>query len=134
MNGVVSTYRQLDIGARVAEATPKELIQMLFEGAAAKLQRAKGCIAHGDIAGRSEALSSASEIIDGLRNSLDLERGGVLASNLDELYSYMISRLFRANVDNDERGVLEVMSLLSTVSEAWAALDAEIAPEPATGA
>ncbi len=134
MSAIVSTYRQLDVAARVADASPKDLIQMLFEGASGKLQRARGCIQHGDIAGRSEALSGASEIIDGLRNALDLERGGALAENLDELYSYMITRLFRANVDDDENGVLEVLSLLNTVAEAWAALDAEVTPDASANA
>lgn len=131
MNAVSSTYQKLDIATNVAEASPKVLIEMLFEGAAAKLQRARGCIVHKDIVGRSEALSKASEIIDGLRNALDLERGGDLAQNLDELYGYMIQRLFRANVDNDERAVLEVLSLLGTVSEAWAALDDVVTGTPA---
>lgn len=130
MNAVTSTYRKLDVATDVAEASPKALIELLFEGARAKLQRARGCIVHKDIVGRSEALSKASEIIDGLRNSLDLERGGDLAANLDELYTYMIQRLFRANVDNDEAAVIEVMSLLATVGEAWAALDDEVNPAP----
>lgn len=131
MNAVISTYQKLDIATDVAEASPKVLIEMLFDGAVAKLQRARGCIVHNDIVGRSEALSKASEIIDGLRNALDLEQGGELASNLDELYGYMIQRLFRANVDNDEHVVLEVLSLLTTVSEAWAALDDEVTSAPA---
>lgn len=132
MNAVISTYRELDIATNVAEASPKMLIELLFEGAVAKLQRARGCIVHNDIVGRSEALSKASEIIDGLRNALDLERGGDLANNLEELYTYMIRRLFRANADNDEAAVLEVISLITTVSEAWTALDDEVSSPAAT--
>lgn len=131
MNAVALTYRKMELAAEVSEASPKDLIQLLFDGAHAKLQRARRCIAYQDIAGRSNALSSASEIIDGLRNSLDLERGGELAENLNELYGYMINRLFRANADNDESAVIEVISLLGTISEAWSALDAEIAAQPA---
>jgi flagellar protein FliS len=131
MNAVASTYRKMELAAEVSEATPKDLIQLLFDGANGKLQRARVCIAHHDIAGRSSALSSASEIIDGLRNSLDLAQGGDLAANLNELYGYMINRLFRANADNDDAAVTEVMSLLATISEAWSALDAEVAAPPA---
>lgn len=129
MNAVASTYRSLELASQVSEASPKHLIQLLFDGARGKLQRARGCIEHGDIAGRSQALTSASEIIDGLRGALDLERGGSLAANLNDLYSYMIGRLLRANIDNDVAAVNEVMSLLLTVSEAWEALDEEVATD-----
>ena len=38
---------------------------------------------------RSKLISSALAIIDGLQASLDLEKGGALAENLDSLYDYM---------------------------------------------
>lgn len=129
MNAVVNAYQQLDVIGQIASASPKELITLLFSGANAKLSRAMGCIQHDDYAGKAEALSSAMEIIEGLRQSLDLEKGGELANNLDELYQYCVRRLLRANIDHDKSAVAEVASLLKTVAEAWDALEPEVAEE-----
>lgn len=126
MHTAISQYRKLDISSRVDAASPTELIQMLFDGAIAKLQTARGCMSREDLAGRSEALSSAVSIIEGLQSSLDLDKGGSLASNLDALYSYMMRKLWEANRHNDIDAVIEVGTLLGTVSEAWRTLEDEV--------
>lgn len=126
MHSAISQYRKLDISSRVDAASPTELIQMLFDGAIGKLQTARGCMDRKDLAGRSEALSSAVSIIEGLQSSLDLEEGGSLATNLDALYSYMMRKLWEANRHNDIEAVVEVSSLLSTVSGAWRTLKDEV--------
>lgn len=128
MHSAISQYRKLDISSRVDAASPTELIQMLFDGAVGKLQTARGCMDRRDLAGRSEALSSAVSIIEGLQSSLDLEEGGSLASNLNELYSYMMRKLWEANRHNDTEAVVEVSNLLNTVSDAWRTLKDEVAP------
>ena len=128
MHSAISQYRKLDITSRVDAASPTELIQMLFDGAIGKLQTARGCMEREDLAGRSEALSSAVSIIEGLQSSLDLEEGGSLANNLNALYSYMMRKLWEANRHNDIEAVVEVSKLLSTVSEAWRTLKDEVIP------
>jgi len=130
MHTAISEYRKLDISSRVDAATPTELIQMLFDGATGKLQTAMGCMAREDLAGRSEALSSAVSIIEGLQSSLDLEQGGSLADNLDALYSYMMRKLWEANRSNDIAAVEEVSRLIGTVSDAWRTLKDEVVAEP----
>ena len=99
---------------------------MLFAGADARLKRAAGCIAHGDIVGRSEAISETVSIVGGLQASLDLDQGGDLAENLESLYDYMQRRLFRANADNDLGAVEEVMDLIHTLRQAWDAISDEV--------
>lgn len=126
MNAVVKAYHQQDVTGQVAGASPKELITLLFTGANAKLARAVGCIRHNNYEGKAAALSSAGEIIEGLRLSLDLEQGGELAANLNDLYDYCGRRLLEASIAHDEAGVLEVISLLKTVADAWAAIDPEL--------
>ena len=50
---------------------------------------------------KGEFIGKAIGIIGGLREGLDLQKGGELGANLDSLYQYMLSRLFEANVKND---------------------------------
>lgn len=61
-------------------------------------------------------------IIGGLREGLDLQRGGEVAANLDRLYEYMVARLVEANVTNDAAILDEVAGLLRNVKSGWDAI------------
>jgi flagellar protein FliS len=92
---------------------------MLFRGARDRINQARGYIEHGDYEGKTRAINACIDIIDGLQASLDHERGGDIAENLDSLYEYMQRRLFRANADNDQAALAEVGDLVSTLQSAW---------------
>ena len=95
---------------------------MLMEGALDKVATAKGCIERGDLEGKSKQLTWAMSIVNGLRTSLDLETGGAIAANLNDLYDYMNRRLLYANMHNSVEALDEVFSLLSELREAWSAI------------
>ncbi len=107
-------------------ATPHRLVQMLMEGALDKMATAKGCMQRKDLAGKSAQITWASTIINGLRASLDPERGGEIAANLDDLYSYMLQRLVDASVRNDPAILDEVMGLMLEIKGAWDAMPEHI--------
>lgn len=126
MKTAITQYRKLNVESGVEGASPHKLIDMLLDGARTRLMRARGCMRHGDIEGRSNAISATVAILEGLQASLDHEKGGDLAGNLDALYDYMQRRLFRANADNDAAGVNEVLGLVDTLSEAWSAIGDQV--------
>ena len=64
----------------------------------------------------------AIAIVGGLREGLDLEKGGEVAANLDRLYEYMITRLFEANLHNTVAPLDEVAALLRNVKSGWDAI------------
>src|SRR3569832_1824982 len=64
----------------------------------------------------------ALSIPEGLRNRLDMEKGGDIAQNLDSLYDYIQRRLVVANIDNDTAILDEVVGLLIEIKSAWDAL------------
>ncbi|HHI77358.1 MAG TPA: flagellar export chaperone FliS [Gammaproteobacteria bacterium] len=107
-------------------ATPHRLVQMLMEGALDKMATAKGCMQRKDLAGKSAQITWATTIINGLRASLDPERGGEIAANLDDLYSYMLQRLVDASVRNDPAILDEVMGLMLEIKGAWDAMPEHI--------
>jgi len=92
---------------------------MLMAGALEKIAIAKGHMERQEIAQKGGHISWAISIIDGLRASLNLEAGGEIAQNLDDLYDYMTRRLARANVENNMDLLDEVASLLRTIKGAW---------------
>jgi flagellar protein FliS len=92
---------------------------MLFDGLIDSLSSARGHIERQSIEDKSKALTRASRIVVGLQAALDLDKGGELAANLNELYSYIVRRLLHVNVHNDLEALKEVHSLVTEVREAW---------------
>lgn len=117
-------YQSVNTQAQAIAADPHRLIQMLFEGGLTRLAQARGAMQRGDIAQKGELLSKAIGIVGGLRQGLDMEKGGELAVNLDRLYEYMTTRLMKANLKNDPAIVEEVAGLLREVKSGWDAIAA----------
>lgn len=112
-------YKSVGVTSAVEEASPHRLVQMLLDGAVARVVAANGYMARGDMGRKGESISLAIAIIDGLKGSLDLEGGGEIATNLEALYDYMVHRLFHANIKNDVQVLEEVRGLLRGIKEAW---------------
>lgn len=118
----IAQYGKVAAESEVAYANPHRLVQMLMEGALDKVATAKGCIERKDLAGKSRQISWAMSIINGLRSSLDMEAGGEIAVNLDDLYSYMTRRLIDASAQNDAAPLSEVIDLMLEIKGAWDAM------------
>lgn len=112
-------YTKVNLQTGIENASPHRLIQMLIDGALAKLAHAKGHMKANAIANKGQDISMAISIIGGLRDSLDHENGGSLAANLEDLYEYMTYRLMESNLKNDELIIDEVYSLLTEIKTAW---------------
>ena len=121
----LSAYTQTNIESIVHEATPHKLIEMLFKGAKDALAQAVGAIERGDFEAKSMKISKAAEIILNLRTYLDKEKGGELADNLNELYTYMATSLIDANRLNDTEKLREIASLLDTIADGWSSIPDE---------
>ncbi|MFV3412341.1 flagellar export chaperone FliS [Pseudomonas nitroreducens] len=117
-------YQQVSLEARVAEASPHGLIQLLMQGGLERLAQARGAIERGQRAERGELISKAIGIVGGLREALNPEVGGELALNLDRLYAYMTERLLEANRNGDAAILDEVSGLLREVKSGWDAIAA----------
>jgi flagellar protein FliS len=116
------SYGSVQVMTGVATADNVQLIQMLFDGLLESLNVTKGHIQNGSIEDKSKSISRASRIVVGLQGSLDFQRGGELAQNLNDLYSYVLRRLIHVNAYNDLAALDEVHSLMKDVSDAWQTL------------
>jgi flagellar protein FliS len=107
----------------VPEADPHALVLMLFEGALAALAGARMKLMAGDVAGRGQAISKAISIIQqGLRPSLDVQKGGELAQRMAALYDYIVMRLLEANLHASKTSIEEAERLISDLLSAWRAI------------
>lgn len=121
----LSAYTQTNIESIVHEATPHKLIEMLFKGAKDALAQAMGAIERNDFEAKSKKISKATEIILNLQTYLDKDKGGEVADNLNELYTYMANVLIDANRSNDIEKLREVSGLLDRVADGWASMPGE---------
>ena len=103
----------------VLGATPLELVSILYQEATKSIREAIRQLEHGDIRGRSRAVTRAQLILAELANSLDMEAGGDIARNLSDLYGYMQSRLVEANLAQSSSMLGEVLRLLTILEDGW---------------
>lgn len=115
-------YQNVNTQAQAVDASPHRLIQMLMEGGLTRLAQARGAMERGQFAMKGELIGKAIGIIGGLRAGLNLEEGGELALNLDNLYDYMSRRLLEANLKNSVEPLDEVADLLRNVKSGWDAI------------
>ncbi|MBP8148338.1 MAG: flagellar export chaperone FliS [Limnohabitans sp.] len=119
---IAQSYGSVQVATGVATADNVQLIQMLFDGLNESLATASGHIQNNAIEEKSKALARAGRIVVGLQSALDFERGGELAQNLNELYSYVTRKLFHVNAQNDLVALEEVKSLMKDIADAWQTL------------
>jgi len=115
----MESYGEGNHTSQALVADKVELIQMLFDGLIDSLVTAKGHIQRGSIEDKNKSLMRAGRIVLGLQGSLDLDKGGDLARNLYELYSYVTRRLVYVNARNDLDALQEVHTLLNEIRQAW---------------
>jgi flagellar secretion chaperone FliS len=112
-------YAKLNKSTAVEEATPHQLIQMLYQGALDNLQQSIGHMERKDYEAKGNTIGRAISIIGGLQGFLDHEKGGDIARNLDSLYDYMMIRLYEATRENSLQKVQEVIGLLKQIKTGW---------------
>jgi flagellar protein FliS len=111
----IDAYRRTE----AQSASPLQLIVMLYDGALRFLSEARAAQTLGDMRKRNEALKRVSAIVAECHSTLDMERGGAVAAELDRLYSYISGRLLDITVKRDATAIDEVHKLLTTVRGAW---------------
>ena len=127
MNRGIDAYRRTE----AQSASPLQLVVMLYDGALRYLTEAGAAQRDGDLRRRAQALKRVSAIIAECHATLDLERGGTVATELDRLYSYISGRLLDVNVKRDQTAIDEVARLLLPLRQAWADAAAQGTPPAA---
>ncbi len=117
-------YKNVQVNAGVAGASPHGLIQMLYDGLLERIAQLKGAIEQNNIELKHVKVNQATSIVLGLREALNVDEAGDIAQSLDSLYDYVQRQLWAAHVNNAPQLLDECTSLVVEVSSAWR----EIAP------
>jgi flagellar protein FliS len=112
----------------ILNADPIELIAMVYQRAISCVRDAREHLRHKRIAQRSAAIVGAYSALAELLAALRPEMAPELAERFRSLYFYMQQRLLDANAQQIDQPLAEVLSLLSTLAEAWSGVAAELSP------
>lgn len=115
INRQVMAYKTAEVGT----ASKLKLVIMMYDGAIRFLNEVKKRIDAGDIAGRGLYISKAQRIISELQESLNVHQGGEIATQLEQLYGFVIQNLIKANIKGDKTAVDQALHVLENLRGAW---------------
>ena len=121
----LTSYKRTEIET----ATPLQLVVMLYDGAMDNLRLARRAIDAGDLEQKTQAVDRLLAILGELQSTLDMERGGDIAQNLNALYTYFCEQIVEASVKLDPVPLEHVLSLLAGIRSAWYEISQKSAQE-----
>jgi len=104
---------------QVKTASPIQLVCMLYDGAIKFANLALTGIKEGNIEKKTVNIVKTEKIISELRISLNFDKGGEIAANLDRLYDFMYTYLIEANANDDITKLEHVIKMLLSLRESW---------------
>lgn len=111
----VKTYQQ----ANFMTANPLKLVLMCYEGAIGNLKAARDAYAAGDYEKKAKVLQKTMDILHELNASLDMEKGGAIASNLRNIYNYILKVLVESDLKKDFQMFDKVIYMLEELESSW---------------
>ena len=103
--------------SKILTASPAELTLMLYDGAIKFGNIAIMAMHEKDVPKAHANIIKVQRIITEFRTSLD--RKYPVAQDFDNIYVYLLQRLFQANVKKDPEIMEEVIGHLRTLRETW---------------
>lgn len=119
MRGSLQAYKKVSVDSQLSAASPHRVVQMLMAGAIERLIQGKVAMEQRNIPVKGERLGKALDIIISLRSCLSMEDGGEIASNLDQLYDFMITQITLANQANNPQPIDDVIDIIREIKSAW---------------
>jgi flagellar protein FliS len=119
-NPSAAAYRQRS----VLTASPGQLVVMMYDGAGRFLLQAATAMRSGDQLLCDAKLRRAEAVIDELHATLDMDRGGEIASRLEGIYVFCKRHLIEARIERDAGMIDKVVELLAELRQSWAQIAA----------
>jgi len=118
-------YQNVGQHTAVMSGDPIDLVILLYDKLLQRLREVKASIDRGEISGRGEACGKAIELIEkGLIGCLDMNQGGVIASQLRAQYGRWMSMILRCNLSADLALLQTIEAEVKDILSAWRELKA----------
>lgn len=115
VNRQLMAYKTAEVGT----ASKIKLVIMMYDGAIRFLNECKKRIDKGDIAGRGLYISKAQRIVSELQDSLNIQQGGEIALQLEQLYTFLIHNITKANLKGEKMYIDQSIAVLENLRDAW---------------
>ena len=103
----------------IATSSQAQLILMLYDGALQAVNKAMQCMDQKEVAGQSNHILKAQDIINELSLALDMKQGGDLSKTLEQLYQFVLNQLLQANITSEKIYLESIVKILSPLRDAW---------------
>lgn len=114
----LNAYRNLSVQTAVSEASPLELILMVYRRLIENLRQAQMAMEEGR--DDAEYIGKSIDLIQkGLAAALDQEKGGEIARNLADLYDWAIRETLRARLKRSPELLTGVIAVIKSLQSAW---------------
>jgi flagellar protein FliS len=130
----LNAYRNLAAQTAVSEASPIELIVLVYKRLIDNLRLAQKAMEEGKE--NAEQISKALDLIQkGLLAALDHEKGGEISKNLAALYDWAIREILKSRLKNSPEILSGVIEVFRNLEAAWAEIhlmrtNSAVAAEP----
>ena len=117
---IAQNYRK----AQLNTASPGQRVVLMYEGLLKELLKAKKCIQNigtdiKNIEDSHNALSLSEQIILELKLALDMDNGGELAVNLNNLYEFWIVQLSETNMKKTTVALDPIIDMVEELRDTW---------------
>jgi len=114
----------------ISTSSQSQLILMMYDGALQAVNQSIQCMSQKDVAGQSQHILKAQDIINELSLALDMEQGGEVSKTLEQLYQFVLNQLIQANITSDKMYLESVIKVLTPLREAWSRISEASHEEP----
>lgn len=115
----LNAYRNLAAQTAVSEASPIELIVLVYKRLIDNLRMAQKAMEEGKE--NAEHVSKSLDLIQkGLMAALDYDKGGEISKNLASLYDWSIREILKARLKNSPEMLGGVIEVFRNLEAAWA--------------
>ncbi|ALS65407.1 flagellar export chaperone FliS [Pandoraea apista] len=116
-------YRTSDLDARIAGATPLQLMLILLEGLLDELARVRGHIEHSRHDARLRSVTKCLNLVNGLASHIDVADGPGVTQPLTAVYDFCMRGIAQASVELDLAKLDEVVAVVAQLTQGWRALE-----------
>ena len=118
LSTAMASYKEVKVTEVREEESPHELIRIVFKVLKENLDLLQKNVEFTDERWE-KPFNKCMFALSILRESLDFEKGGEIATNLDNLYAYAQKQMLKAVGKSSPPILKELMSIVTDISSAW---------------
>ena len=125
---IQQSYREM----AVRGANPVALVVRLYEQMIGDMRQVALAIEQNDVSRRTHCIKHAILVIGHLQSTLDFDRGGKVAGDLENFYNALRENVVYVQLHPTKRAVTQVITDLLAVREAWIHVERTQTPSSTT--